>query len=328
MKIAFIEPHLELYGGIRRIMELSNRLTTLGEDVTLFHPSGERCQWMEGLAPTRPLSDLYNEKFDVVIFNDPPDYKIARRAKADLKVFYILCLYEREKLKNFNPKIFWIRKGRTLSTQRALQLPFLRIANATWMQRFLIDELGLDALLLIGGVNHDIFHPVEVPRRESACRILCTGDPRERKGTDTIKAAFAIVQKRFPDAVLDTYHGQGISQERMAEKYASADLFVDAQDYGGWNNPVAEAMACGVPVVCTDIGAVADFAHHERTALLTPVADAEALAAAMIRMMDDSGLRERLKLNGLDKIAEFDWDRAALGMQKILQESLVARATR
>jgi glycosyltransferase involved in cell wall biosynthesis len=343
MKIAFIEPHLQLYGAIRRVMELSNRLVQRGEDVTLYHPGGGPCEWMHGVAKTRPTRELFDTEHDVVIFNDPPDYKLARKARARLKVFYVLCLYEREKLKKFNPKIFWIRKGRTLSLKRALQMPFLRLANATWMQTYLAQELGLESHLLLGGVNHDVFHPVEgvhdevaqptsgpaVPQGEDApraserpFRILCSGDARERKGMDTVRAAVERVTTHHPRVVLDTYHGKGIPQKEMAETYGRADLFVDAQWYAGWNNPVAEAMACGTPVVCTDIGAVADFAVHEETALLVPVGDAGALAGAIRRAIEDPMLRDRLKSNALDKISQFDWERSADTLRDILRTHL------
>jgi glycosyltransferase involved in cell wall biosynthesis len=110
---------------------------------------------------------------------------------------------------------------------------------------------------------------------------------------------------------LDTYYGKGIAQSAMAPTYAAADLFVDAQWHAGWNNPVVEAMACGTPVVCTDIGGVRDFAFQERTALVVPVRDAPALAAAIARMLDDAALRERLASNALAEVERFDWDRAA-----------------
>jgi len=320
VKIAFIEPHLELYGGIRRIMELSNRLVDLGEDVTIYHPTGQPCTWMKGRARTAPLSALYDQTHDVAIFNDPPDFRHVRKARADVKIFYILCLYEREKLKRFNPKVFWPRRGRMMSLQRALQMPFVRVANATWMQRYLEDELNMESRLLIGGVNRDVFHPVEVEREDGVFRILCSGDPRERKGTDAVHEAFDIVKQRHPNVVLDSYHGRGIRQEVMARVYAGANLFVDAQWYGGWNNPVAEAMACGTPVVCTDIGAVGDFAFHDETALLVPVDDPPSLAGAIGRMIEDPGLRERLKTNALKQIAKFDWDDAARRLQDLLRE--------
>lgn len=324
MRIAIIEPHLELYGGIRRIMELSNRLVRLGEDVTIFHPTGEPCAWMEGLAATRPLGELDSESHDALIFNDPPDYRIARGARASLKVFYILDLAEHEKLKGFNPKIFWKRKGRTLSIKRALQLPFLRVANATWMRRFIQDELGLECEILIGGINRDVFRPVEVVRDATRFTILCSGDPRERKGTATIEEAVRIVCEKHPHVVLKTYHGKGIPQGKMAQTYAAADLFADAQWYAGWNNPVAEAMACGVPVVCTDIGGVADFAVHEETALLVPVHDATATAAAICRMIERPALRERLRAAALERIKPFDWNEAARQLRCMLSERLRA----
>lgn len=319
MRIAFIEPHLELYGGIRRVMELSNRLARLGDDVTIFHPAGTPCAWMEGLAKTRATSELARDAFDAVIFNDPPHYGLALRARARVKAFYVLCLDERERLGKFSIKSLWPRKGRIMALKHALSLPFLKIANATWMQLYLAGELGVESELLIGGVNREVFRPVPVDRAPGVFRILCSGDPRERKGTGTIRAAVEIVRRETPSVELVTYHGKGIPQERMAEAYCSADLFVDAQWYAGWNNPVAEAMACGVPVVCTDIGGVADFAFHEETAVLVPVGNAGRLGSAIRRMMDDGDLRERMRRNAFRAVARFDWDDAARRLHGLLE---------
>jgi glycosyltransferase involved in cell wall biosynthesis len=319
MRIAFIEPHLELYGGIRRVMELSNRLVRLGDDVTIFHPSGAPCSWMEGVAKTRPTSELAGEAFDAVIFNDPPHYELALRARARVKAFYILCLDDRERLEKYSLKILWPRRGRIMALQRALSLPFLKIANATWMQLYLAQELAVEAELLIGGVNREVFRPVPADRSPGVFRILCSGDPRERKGTDTIREAFEMVRRDHPSVELSTYHGKGIPQERMAEAYCSADLFVDAQWYAGWNNPVAEAMACGVPVVCTDIGGVADFAFHEETAVLVPVGRVERLASAIRRMIADGDLRERMRQNAFRAVARFDWDVSARRLRQLLE---------
>ncbi|UCG52104.1 MAG: glycosyltransferase family 4 protein [Candidatus Latescibacterota bacterium] len=322
MRIAFVEPHLEIYGGIRRVLELSNRLTRLGEHVTIYHPSGEPCRWMENLAATRPTSQLLQDEYDALIFNEPTDYRLARKARARLRVFYILCLNERERLKRFSIKLFWPKKGRLMALKRAIQLPFLKIVNATWMQAYLRDELGVETELLIGGINRVVFHPVEVPRERGKFRILCSGDPREPKGVETIRQAVAKVQTRYPGVELFTYHGKGIPQDKMAETYSSADLFVDAQWYGGWNNPVADAMACGVPVVCTDIGAVTDFAFHEQTAILVRVGDADGMAAAIERMIENPSLRERVRRNGLNRITRFDWDRSATQLVEIIKKHL------
>ena len=311
MRISFVEPHLRIFGGIRRILEFSNRFVARGVGVTIYHPTGEECDWMQCDADVATLHDFHATEHDVVIFNNPPDYSHVKRCRARLKVFYILALYERDKLKNFNPKIFWPKKGRMLSLKRCLQLPFFHVANASWMQRWLKNNLNMDVALQLGGINRDVFRPVEVTRDDNAFRILCSGDPRTHKGAATVDAAVEIVRRTYPQVELDSYYGKGIPQSRMAEKYCSADLFVDAQWYAGWNNPVAEALTCGVPVVCSDIGGVADFAVDQETALLVPPKDAQATAGAIERMIRDHDLRNSLSINGLKRMARFDWEEAA-----------------
>jgi glycosyltransferase involved in cell wall biosynthesis len=159
--------------------------------------------------------------------------------------------------------------------------------------------------------------------------VQCSGDPREHKGTHTVVEAVARAQRTHHEIVLDTYHGKGIPQAEMAARYASADLFVDAQWHAGWNNPVVEAMACGTPVVCSDIGGVADFAFHERTALVVPPRDIDAFANAIVRMVESPELRATLAANALREVERFDWDAAADRFLALLAErsgAVVSRA--
>jgi glycosyltransferase involved in cell wall biosynthesis len=323
MKVAFVEPHLGLFGGIRRILELSNRLTDRGVEVTVFHPQGTPCDWMECRARIRPSKQLLGEPQDVVIYNDPnpEDFGLVRRAPVRLRVFYVLELYETTLLPGFHPTIYRPRHQRTLYMKRSLRAGYLLLTNATWLSTFLRERMGLDSTLLLGGVNREMFHPRQRDANDRF-RILCSGDPRPRKGTQAIRAAVDLARRERRDIELDTYHGRGVAQHDMAEVYGSADLFIEASSQAGWNNPAAEAMACRVPLVCTDIGGVRDFAIHERTALLVPPGDVPAMAAAILRMARDAGLRERLAAAGLERIARFDWDRSADQLVEILERAL------
>ncbi len=322
MKISFLEPHLELYGGIRRIVEFANRFADRGEDVTIYHPTGESCSWMECRACTLPSSRFLEQSHDVVIFNEPHYYRIIRRTRAQLKVHYVLGLYDRHRLVSYDPRILWPWRGRTMSLKRCLQMPFLHVSNSTWMQRWLREEAGVHTELQLGGIDRSVFRPVETKRRDDSFRILCSGNPGEIKGTETIAAAVELVRMQYPRAEIVTYHGRGIPQSEMAECYSEADLFVDAQWHGGWNNPVLEAMACGTAVVCSDIGAVEDFAFHERTALLAPVKDARAFAAAIERLIADRSLRERLAASALANVENFDWEESADRFLELLSRGL------
>ncbi len=313
-----------MYGGIRRIIELANRLTKRGHDVTIFHSDGGPCKWMKCSAGIKSYEEVLKEEHDVIIYNDPnpTDYYLVKKSIAKLKIFYVITLYERTLLKGINPKIYLPRNNRMLILKRSLRSPYLKLSNSTWLHCWLKENMNIDSKLLIGGVNTEIFHPVEVEKDPGRICILCSGDPRERKGTRTVVEAVRIAEQQEPRIVLDTYHGAGIPQEKMAEKYSSADVFVDGQWYAGWNNPVAEAMACKVPVVCTDIGGVKDFAFHEKTALLVPVKDSRAMACAILRLVGDERLRESLRVSALGHIRKFDWDESAAKLERILLEEL------
>jgi len=218
MIISFVEPHLEVFGGIRRVLEISNRLVDMGEKVVIYHPKGTPCDWMTCKAQVKPLHEVLRDKHDVIVFNDPPHYRIVRRADARLRVFFVLGLYDRTRLERFTLKIFWPKKGRVVSIKRILQLPFLKITNATWMQKYLRERLNIESELVLGGISRDIFHPVDVEKNPETIRILCSGDPRVYKGTKTIKEAVSLVRKKYPNVILDTYYGKGIPQNLMAKK--------------------------------------------------------------------------------------------------------------
>lgn len=324
MKISFVEPHLKIYGGIRLIIELANRLTERGHNVTIFHSDGSPCKWMECKAKIKSYEEVLKQEHDVIIYNDPNpiDYKLVKKAKAKLKVFYVLGLYDKQLLKGLNLRIYLPWNKRMLVLRKSLCSLYLKLSNATWEKEWLKENINIDSKLLINGVNTKMFYPVEVEKNPNEIRILCSGDSREMKGTKTILEAIEIAKKEEPKILLDSYYGKGIPQEKMAEKYSSADIFVEGSWQAGWNNPVAEAMACAVPVVCTDIGGVKDFAFHGKTALLVPPKNPEVMASATLRLIRDEKLREKLRENAYQHIKQFDWDKSAKRLEEILSSEL------
>ena len=324
MKISFIEPHLKIYGGIRRIMEISNRLVKRGHDVTIYHSDGSPCDWMEGFAKTRPAQEVLLDQHDVLIYNDPVrrDFILTKKAKAKLKVFFVLELYKTELLKGFHLSSFLPWNRRTQYVKKSLSQGYLILCNATWEKEWLHEHMGIDSELLIGGINTEVFHPLPGQGGGSNKRILYSGDVRPRKGTATIKKSIEWVRKQIPDIGVVTYHGKGIPQHEMATVYSSVDVFVEASCHAGWNNPVIEAMACMAPVVCTDIGGVHDFAIHEKTAILVPIGDDKAMADAIVRLIKDPELANSLRQNAYDKVIGFRWDDSIDRMEDILNKYL------
>jgi len=96
---------------------------------------------------------------------------------------------------------------------------------------------------------------------------------------------------------------------RMIELYAEAEVAVVPSLYEGFSLPAVEAMACGLPLVTTTGGALPEVVGADgECALLVPPNDPGALAAAIVRALDDAELRARLGASGRERVLErFTW---------------------
>lgn len=100
-----------------------------------------------------------------------------------------------------------------------------------------------------------------------------------------------------------------LSIEDLRLLYCHADLFVFPSVYEGFGMPVLEAMACGAPVITSKTTALSEVAGE--AAVLVNPEDAEELADAIMRVLEDQTLREALRLKGLERVKQFTWERAA-----------------
>ncbi|HXY43194.1 MAG TPA: glycosyltransferase family 4 protein [Acidimicrobiales bacterium] len=101
----------------------------------------------------------------------------------------------------------------------------------------------------------------------------------------------------------------GISDDQLSELYASAEVAVVPSLYEGFSLPAIEAMASGVTLVATTGGALPEVAGTDgETALLVEPNDAGALAAGLLRALDDADLRARIGAAGRKRTLErFTW---------------------
>ncbi|MEU7563319.1 glycosyltransferase family 4 protein [Streptomyces eurythermus] len=122
---------------------------------------------------------------------------------------------------------------------------------------------------------------------------------------------------------------KGISDAELVDLIRSAEVACVPSLYEGFSLPAAEAMATGTPLVATTGGAIPEVAGRDgETCLAVPPGDADALAAALNRLLGDAGLRARLGAAGRDRVlANFTWARAAEGTVAHYREA-IARAAR
>lgn len=100
-----------------------------------------------------------------------------------------------------------------------------------------------------------------------------------------------------------------VATDALLDAYRAASVFVLPSLYEGFGLPVLEAMACGTPVICTDVSSLPEVAGD--AAILVPPDDIGALAGALRRVLGDPEEAARLRRLGLARAALFSWDRAA-----------------
>jgi glycosyltransferase involved in cell wall biosynthesis len=115
-----------------------------------------------------------------------------------------------------------------------------------------------------------------------------------------------------------TFHGR-VAHERVLELVADSRCFVLNSTYEGLPHVVLEAMACGTPVVATRAGGTPEAVEDGASGLLVDPGDAAGLADAIGEVLDDAGLRDRLRAGGRDRIDErFDHGRMVDGYERLL----------
>jgi hypothetical protein len=97
-----------------------------------------------------------------------------------------------------------------------------------------------------------------------------------------------------------------LEDRALPDFYHGVDCVVHAEMKAGWANLVAEAMACGIPVVCTRAGTLA-LAEHERTALIIEEPTAKCIGEAIARLRSDPALGQRLASAAREHVLQFSW---------------------
>lgn len=122
----------------------------------------------------------------------------------------------------------------------------------------------------------------------------------------------------------------GVSDERIVELYAEADVAVVPSLYEGFSLPAAEAMACGVAVVATTGGALPEVVGPDgECARTVSPGDPSALATMVLEVLADPDQRRRLGERGRARVLErFTWRSHAEGLVRIWREELAERARR
>jgi glycosyltransferase involved in cell wall biosynthesis len=213
---------------------------------------------------------------------------------------------------------------------------FLAIADVI-RDEFIAHGVNPDRIAHIpNGIDLDRFHPVEAATKQQLRRELgldqdafylaYAGKLNRGKGLETLVRAFGMLDSPATRLLLigsgsgmflscehelrQTIAAQGLSArvhftgyvENVAHYLQAADAFVFASEMEAFGLAPLEAAACGLPVISTTAGALAQTMEHGRNALTFPVGDAESLCHHMHTLLHDQSIRAELIPEGLRRV--------------------------
>jgi len=100
--------------------------------------------------------------------------------------------------------------------------------------------------------------------------------------------------------------------------YAGAEFLIFPSLYEGFGLPPLEAMACGTPVIVSNVSSLPEVVGD--AALLINPYDVEEMARAMTRVLSEKGLSESMRRKGLERAKGFSWESAAKNLLHVLDE--------
>ncbi|MFC1511184.1 glycosyltransferase family 4 protein [Candidatus Margulisiibacteriota bacterium] len=326
MKFAGLLPHLYLFGGVRRYIEMGNELISRGHQFTLYTPEGAPPTWTTCRCKVKAMKFVSGDRNDIAIGGDPGILKFLAEANALKKIFYAVLEDFPEEKKIFTSGQFTI------------------MANSSGIRQRIMSKYRVACLDGIGAVNTQTFYPAKIERDPAKFRVICYGRiSRKRKGTARVIEAVKRLYKKYPQLELQLFDSvtgdnpqdasqkvrlkvplkfyMNVPQDQMAKMYSGADVFISAERRAGWNNTSAEAMACGVPVICTASGTT-DFAFDNDTAIVIPNDRINTIAQAIEKLLTNENLRTSLAQKGYNKIQEFTWPKLGNKLEKTFRQLL------
>jgi D-inositol-3-phosphate glycosyltransferase len=145
--------------------------------------------------------------------------------------------------------------------------------------------------------------------RGHLCVCLIGGDLDEDEPDEEL-ARLQALKNELGIGDMVTFLGRR-SQEALPYYYASADAVVMPSLYESFGMVALEAMACGTPVVASDVGGLPFIVRDGETGFLVPERDPQSLAECLSQLIRDPALRKRLGDRGIQVARDYAWPRIA-----------------
>lgn len=224
-----------------------------------------------------------------------------------------------------------------------------RFVVSNYWKGVLARDYGCETIVTYNGIDMSDFEnlPARTSRRPT---VLFVGGLEPRKGLEYLVQAMEHVVRDVPKAELVAVAKTGfrgtdevawfrtladrlglqdrvqfhesVSQERMMSLLSDCDVLALPSKTEGWGLALMEAMACGKPVVASRVGGIPELVRDGMDGTLVNACDVLGLAEAIVELLSDARMRERMGRAGKERVRQFSWDNTAKVALEAYQKAL------
>jgi glycosyltransferase involved in cell wall biosynthesis len=193
-------------------------------------------------------------------------------------------------------------------------------------------EFGISSTIIPNIIDMETFHPAPNLPQGTDFTLVITRNLEPIYGLDTAIRAVALAADQVPSIKLKiagsgpqqrellelVQHlglGQVVSLQGRLERseivdlYQNANVMLNPTHVDNMPNSVLEALACGLPVISTNVGGVPFMVQDGDTAVLVDPGDVQAMGEAIVILYQDHELRQRLRESGRREVAQYSWEK-------------------
>lgn len=169
------------------------------------------------------------------------------------------------------------------------------LACSQFVKEYMKDKSSLPCDAVVNGIDLDVFHSQD--RQKDGCKVVVLNRRNIADAREAIKLIPDALKKKIEFIILENRY----SQEKMAEIFRETDIFLAIGYPEGFALPPLEAMASGCAVVGFTGGGGLEHMVDGETALVAADGNIEELAACLRRVLENPGLKEKIRAAGMKK---------------------------
>lgn len=315
-RITYVLHDLVVAGGVLSVIQLVNELILLGVEARIVALFEDPAIYDWTKLYTKPIIFCNRKELianfpetDIAVatlWNTAPWVaELVKKGRSREAVYFI---------QDYEPWFF--REDEIESREKVMETYRMignKIVKSEWLGGMLAED-GFSSHKILLGMDLARFYPRDV--KTSGPTVLAMARPgTPRRGFQPTIEALARVKRSMPDVKIVLFGDRFLAsqdipfayrdevvvadQDQLAQLYSEADVFLDGSDFQGFGRCGLEAMACGAACVLTNVGGVSEYARNGENSLLVPPGRPEAFAQAIVTILKNPKLKQRLLEAGL-----------------------------